>query len=269
MVNLHTLLKQDARRQTALGVVLLSLALLFLAGLFFNYSTLLLGILYGLLFLISGSVLLFTGFRDYNRAGRTKRDFTKDEEKMNLEQVPATMYIGHYYKKETREKLYAMNGSVYSELKKRGSFPAVFYFTYSVTGGIWIPEEYTMYQKDGKPVYHLEKKGGLTWRGYVKNVNDEYLAYTTIKKNKATGKSVYRYIENEECKWFAEGDPYIAHYTVKDQKGFTWAVVKQGAVTKEAAAQFGDLPGSVIEWKVQEMVPSSLMAFIFLMQTHR
>ncbi|KHE66658.1 hypothetical protein [Halobacillus sp. BBL2006] len=150
-----------------------------------------------------------------------------------------------------------------SPFKHRNSFLLAAVMSY----GAIRPAEYKMTDNDGNLLYRIEKKGGFTWRGYVQHAEGDYVAYTEISKNKATAQRIYRYVEKEGCRWSAEGDEMVAHFKVKDADGRIWAVIKNGAVPLEAAERFSDIQGSIVEWKIREEIPHSLLAFVFLLQT--
>ncbi|ARI76557.1 hypothetical protein [Halobacillus mangrovi] len=270
MTNVQTYIEKDARKQMIAGGVLVGGALIFFMGLFtFNASSILLAILYSGVFAISGSTLLRKGYLDLQKSRNTTIDFNKDQSFTFIEKVPARMFVGRREKEFFKAELYDMAGESYGKIeeespnKRKNSFLLAALLSY----GSIRPADYTMTDQEGNRLYRIEKKGGFTWRGYVQNDIEQYVAYTESSKDKATGQRVYHYIEKEGCRWSAAGDEQVAHFKIKDASGKDWAVLKSGAVPVEAAERFSDIQGSVIEWKIREEIPNSLMAFVFLLQT--
>ncbi|WP_085507286.1 hypothetical protein [Thalassobacillus devorans] len=91
------------------------------------------------------------------------------------------------------------------------------------------------------------------------------MAYTKDTKNK--GKQITQYIEHDQWRWSAEGDAVIGHFTITDQDGATWAIIKRGAIPTEAVDRFERMPGYLVEWKKRDNIPASLIAFLFLLQS--
>ncbi|MFQ3544883.1 hypothetical protein Q7A53_12390 [Halobacillus rhizosphaerae] len=270
MSNVQSLLKQDARRQLFFGIILSSTALFFIIGIFAELGTFVQGVIYGIALGASGTALLLTSRKDFIRAKSAISVLPGEEEHKKIAKLPQQMYLGEEYRNLVPERLYGLDKQIYSELKEKDYFLRSFFrmFTGIVGSGVLVPADYKMVDGQGRLIYSLEKKGGFKWRGYVKDQKQQYIAYAEQSKNKATGQRIYQYIEGHHPVWSAEGDPYLAHYVIKDEKGVAWAVLKQGATSVEAAQQFEGLPGSLIEWKVNEQVPYSLIAFIYLIQTH-
>ncbi len=271
VADVQTMIKQDARRQLFFGIILVSISLFFIIGIFAEISTIVLGVIYGIALGAAGTALLLTSRKDFIRAKSAISILPGEEEHKKIARLPQQMYLGADYRNRVPERLYSLDKQVYSELQEEEYFLRSFFrlFTGIIGSGVLVPVDYKMMDEQGRLVYSLEKKGGFKWRGYVKDQNQQYIAYAEQSKNKATGQRMYQYMEGHYPVWSAEGNSYLAHYIIKDEKGVAWAVLKQGATSVEAAQQFEGLPGSLIEWKVNEQVPYSLLAFIYLIQTHQ
>ncbi|WP_139205802.1 hypothetical protein [Halobacillus alkaliphilus] len=267
-MNVQTLIRQDGRRQLITGGVLVATGLFFLLSILaWQYQSFLLSLLYGPVLTISGLALLKTGFRDYEKAKQTDSGFTKDYMIDTVEKLPGRMYMGHSTKNFFQATLYDMDGKAYTRINEEPSF--LHKLTFLAYYGSILSADYTMYNQHGDAVYHIEKKGGFSWRGYVQLPNGHYVAYTKDSKDKATGRRIFHYVEKDYCRWSAEGDPYIGHYKVKDHVGTVWAVIKQNAIPVEAAERFEEINGYLIEWKKRDEIPQSLLAFLFLLQSRQ
>ncbi|MBH0230927.1 hypothetical protein [Halobacillus yeomjeoni] len=269
MTDVRELIEKDGKRQFITGACLAAVSLIFIIG-FFTYDpgSTVLAFLYGPLFAISGGRLIQMGYRDIQKAKRTERAL-KDDEDIFFDKAHARMYIGANEKEAGESHMYDMNKQIYFSVqeKTRSRHSLVSFFATFLSYGSIRPADYKMRADHGKEIYHLEKKGGFTWRGYVQQMDGTYVAYTKEIKNKSTGQKVYRYIEKNYVRWSAEGDPVIGHFTIKDQDGNVWAVMKEGAIPREAVDDFNDVYGSLIEWKKRDDIPLSLVAFLFLLQT--
>lgn len=270
MTNVQTYIEKDARKQMIAGGALIGVAIIFFMGLFtFNVSSILLAVLYSGVLAISGLTLFRRGYLDFQKSKNTRIDFSKDQLSIFIEKVPVRMFVGCKEKDFFKSDLYDMAGESYGKIEEESPFKRKnsFLLAAIMSYGSIRPADYKMTDENGNRLYRIEKKGGFTWRGYVQNNEGQYVAYTESSKDKATSQRIYRYIEKEGCSWSAEGDEQVAHFKIKDASGKVWAVIKHGAVPIEAAERFSDLQGAVIEWKVRENIPNSLMAFVFLLQS--
>ncbi|MGP4077319.1 hypothetical protein [Halobacillus sp. K22] len=266
MTNVKSLIRQDGRRQVITGGLLLAGGLFFLLSILaWQFESFPLSLLYGSVFTFSGFALLKTGLRDIEKAKQTENDFTEDLTVETVEKLPARMYMGHSTKNVFQATLYDMDGKEYAYIKEKPSF--LHKLTFLAYYGFILSADYQMYNQHGDSVYRIEKKGGFSWRGYIQLPNGHYVAYTKDSKDKTTGKSLFRYVEKDYCRWSAEGDPQIGHYKVKDHEGNIWAVIKQNAIPIEAAERFERISGYLIEWKRRDEIPQSLLAFLFLLQS--
>ncbi|UOR11715.1 hypothetical protein [Halobacillus amylolyticus] len=269
MTDVQTLIRKDGRRQLVTGSLFLVVMLVFVIPIFLTRGVnFLIGAFYGIFFCAIGIALVRSGWKDSVKAKQLLQ-FVNDFSVQTFKKVPQRMYIGHRASSIFHAKLYDMDGEVYSEIRQqklRGSrvIGAISSF---YAGGWMAPATYQMVGADGDPSYKIDKKGGTYWRGYVQHPNGNYVAYTDLKRNKKTGKSTFYYIEKNHYHWKAEGDSYIGHFEVTDGEGRLWAVAKRGAIPIEAADRFDQMPGYLIEWKVRDDLPHSLVAFLFLLQT--
>ncbi|WP_281975981.1 hypothetical protein [Halobacillus litoralis] len=270
MTHVQTLIYQDARRQLIAGSVLSVIALVFIIGVItVTISSLLISLFYAAIFTTSGLSLLRTGYLDLKKSRQTDTDFMKDEVSLIIEKVPARMYVGHKPKKSYQAGLFDMDGELYGEIQEIAGVKN------KLLRGIQFVNffenvrsaDFILKDRNNHALYQIEKKGGFSWRGYVQNQEGFYVAYTKDTKNKTTGQRITRYIEADQCRWSCEGDGYIGHFSIKDQDGRVWAVIKRGAIPREAAERFEQMPGYLVEWEIREHIPASLLAFIFLLQS--
>ncbi|MFG6117830.1 hypothetical protein [Thalassobacillus sp. B23F22_16] len=268
MTQVKELIFQDARRQLITGAALSFIALIFIIGFItMNPSGILLSLIYSAIFTISGLGLLRTGYLDWKKAKQTEADFETDDTKATYERVPARMYLGQKPMKSYQAGLFAMDGELYGEIQEEVGLKQKF-----LTGITAIfsfdtvrSADFLLKDKSGSMLYRVEKKGGFSWRGYVQNKHGNYVAYTKDTKNK--GKQITQYIEHDQWRWSAEGDAVIGHFTITDQDGARWAIIKRGAIPTEAVDRFERMPGYLVEWKKRDNIPASLIAFLFLLQS--
>ncbi|WP_431804249.1 hypothetical protein [Halobacillus andaensis] len=241
---------------------------LFLVSFFIlGFESILLNSIYIIAFGLAGIAVFRSGWQDVIQADNSV-GFHQDLHHVSYDQFPERMYIGHQPSSIFHAYLYDMDGREYSEISQSTHFDIKFFrpFIYFFSGGNIFPAAYDMTDEEGLLSYRLIKKGGFTWRGYVQHPDGPYLAYTI--QTKQSGRSKFRYIEGDQCRWEAEGDAFIGHFTVTDEKGHIWAVIKRDAIPAEAADRFDRMPGYLIEWKERRDIPQSLIAFLFLIQTH-
>ncbi|UOQ94351.1 hypothetical protein MUO14_05175 [Halobacillus shinanisalinarum] len=271
MTDVQSLIRKDAKRQLLMGSLFITGMLSFtITFLYTMEESLLIGAFYGILFGAIGIALVRSGWKDSIKAKQSLQ-FVHDCSVETFKRVPKRMYIGHRASSIFHAKLYDMDGEVYSEIRQqklRGS-RVIGTISSFYAGGWMAPATYQMVGADGETSYKIDKKGGTYWRGYVQHSNGNYVAYTDLKRSKKTGKSTFYYIEKDYYHWKAEGDSHIGHFEVTDGEGRLWAVAKRGAIPIEAADRFDQMPGYLIEWKVRDDVPHSLVAFLFLLQTSR
>ncbi|WLR49294.1 hypothetical protein LC065_09165 [Halobacillus litoralis] len=179
------------------------------------------------------------------------------------------MYMGQKALKSFQAGIYDMDGESYGEIQEnlQWKHKALVMVTTLFSYDQFRPAVYTVKNQNGQALYHMEKKGGFTWRGYIQHTEGAYVAYTKQTKNKAKGQRITHYIEADQCRWSAEGDPFIGHYKIKDNDEKVWAVIKRGAIPLEAPDRFDQMPGYLVEWKIRDNIPASLLAFLFLLQT--
>ncbi|WP_028782302.1 hypothetical protein [Thalassobacillus devorans] len=268
MTHVKELIYQDARRQLLTGTVLTFIALLFIIGfLTLNPSGFILSLIYSAIFTISGIGLLRTGYHDLQKARQTEVDFTEDDTEASIEKLPARMYLGQKPMKSYQAGLFAMDGELYGEIQEEVGLKQkiLMGITAALSFDTVRSADFILKDKQGNLLYKIEKKGGFSWRGYVQNRNGNYVAYTKDTKNK--GQQITQYIESDQCRWRAEDDAGIGHFTIKDKDGITWAIIKKGAIPIEAADRFDRMPGYLVDWKKRNNIPGSLVAFLFLLQS--
>ncbi|SDZ81794.1 hypothetical protein SAMN05421743_101310 [Thalassobacillus cyri] len=268
MTHVKKLIYQDARRQLFTGTALSFIALIFIIGfLTLNPSGFILSLIYSAIFTISGLGLLRTGYLDLKKARQTEDDFTEDDTEEMLERVPARMYLGQKAMKSYHAGLFAMDGELYGEIEEEVGLKQKILM--GITAALSLDTvrsaDFILKDKQGNLFYKVEKKGGFSWRGYVQNKKGNYVAYT--KDTKKKGQQITQYIESDQWRWRAEGDTVIGHFTIKDQNGTTWAIIKRGAIPTEAVDRFEQMPGYLVEWKKRDHIPASLIAFLFLLQS--
>jgi hypothetical protein len=271
MTLVQQMIYQDAKRQLAAGGALSFISLIFLMGIVtVSPESFLISILYFAIFSIMGVALLKTGYDDLQKS-KTTLDFEKDRTHDVLERVPARMYMGQKPIKSFQAGLFDMDGESYGEIQENIQWKHKLFtmFTAIFSYDQLRPAGFTFTNQGGESLYQIEKKGGFKWRGYIQHKDGAYVAYTKDTKNKATGKRITRYIESDQCRWSAEGDEFIGHFTIKDSTGEVWAIIKRGAIPREAAERFERMPGYLIEWKVRDDIPSSLLAFLFLLHSRQ
>lgn len=262
---------QDAKRQLMAGALLSFISLIFIMGMLtFSPSSFIISVVYSAIFAITGIGLLKTGYADLQKS-KTTLDFEQDRTQDVLERVPARMYMGQKPIKSFQAGLFDMDGESYGEIQEEIQWKHKVFtmFTAIFSYDELRPAAFTFTNQGGKKLYRIEKKGGFKWRGYIQHKDGAYVAYTKDTKNKTTGKRITRYIESDQCRWSAEGDEFIGHFTVKDSTGEVWAIIKRGAIPREAADRFERMPGSLIEWKIRDDIPSSLLAFLFLLHSRQ
>ncbi|MBA2175616.1 hypothetical protein H0266_12005 [Halobacillus locisalis] len=270
MEPVHTMIHADGRKQLITGSLFLALAAAFTIGLLMVEISL--NSLYMIIFtaamVFSGTSLIRTGFHDLEKS-KTPNPFSSDETEKWTESLPPRMYLGTKLSKQFEADLYDLDGLSHGRaIEKATKLDHWFARIESILlSGSVRPAQYIVQQVDGTPLYQIERKGGFTWRSYVKRYEGDYVAYTVREKNKTTGQTVFRYKGGTDSEWRAEGDSVIGHFTVQDQNGETWAVIKRGALMKDAPEHFGQMPGFLIEWKKKDEIPSSLIAFLFIIQS--
>ncbi|SFJ44370.1 hypothetical protein SAMN04487936_102196 [Halobacillus dabanensis] len=260
---------QDTKRQLLAGGLLSLISLVFFMGIVtFIPGSFIISIVYFAVFAITGIGLLKTGYDDLQKS-KTTLDLEQDRTQEVLDRVPARMYMGQKPIKSFQAGLFDMDGESYGEIHEQMQWKHKLFtmFTALFSYDQLRPAGFTFTNQDGESLYRIEKKGGFKWRGYIQHKDGAYVAYTKDTKNKTTGKRITRYIESDQCRWSAEGDEFIGHFTVKDSKGEVWAVIKRGAIPTEAADRFERMPGYLIEWKIRDDIPSSLLAFLFLLHS--
>ncbi|MFC7064108.1 hypothetical protein [Halobacillus seohaensis] len=270
MSNVQQLIRRDGIRQLVTGGILIALMIFFIVAIFLTgFSSLLLSSIYSIVFGIMGIAVFRSGWRDYLQANNSE-GFIKDSTHDVFDQLPARMYIGHEFSTIFHACLYDMDGKLYSEIKQSQQFDLKFFrpFILWFSGSSMMPASYQMYGENGQPSYSIDKKGGFHYKGYVQHPEGVFIAYTTHEKQKKSGRSIYRYIEGDDCRWQAEGDAVIGHLQVKDEEGRLWAMIKRDAIPREAVDRFEKTPGYLVEWKIRKQVPHSLIAFLFLLQTN-
>lgn len=270
MTQVQQLIYQDARRQLIAGACLSVVALVFIIGMTtMTIGSFLISLVYSTVFVITGAGLLGSGYADLQKSKKAMSDFTKDDTVSPLPKVPGRMYLGQKSFKSFQAALYDMDGESYAEIeediKRRHKLPIMVtaFFSYAQLRAA----DFIFKNKQNETLYRVEKKGGFKWRGYIQHKDGYYVAYTKDTKNKTTGQRITRYIEGDQCVWSAEGDGFIGHFTIKDSTGQVWAIIKRGAIPREAADRFERMPGYLVEWKIRDDIPSSLIAFLFLLQS--
>ncbi|REJ10153.1 hypothetical protein [Halobacillus trueperi] len=265
----QNMIYQDARRQLWSGVLLSFISIVFILGMVtFNPSSFIISVVYAAIFAITGAGLLKGGYADLQKS-KTVSDFEQDPTQDSLERVPARMYMGQNKLKSFQASLFDMDGKSYGEIQEniQWKHKALTMFTAVFSYDHFRPAIFTLKSQIGEPLYQIEKKGGFKWRGYIQHKEGAYVAYTKQTKNKTTGQRITRYIEGDQCRWSAEGDDFIGHFKIRDHEGNLWAVIKRGAIPREAAERFEDMPGYLVEWNIRDNVPASLLAFLFLLHS--
>ncbi|WP_173915653.1 hypothetical protein [Halobacillus sp. Marseille-Q1614] len=267
MTTVQQFIRQDGIRQIITGSILILIMAFFIISLFFTgQAGLWISAVYSLAFGLAGLAIFKSGWEDYMSA-MNYEDFKADTTYEKISVFPQRMYIGHRPASIFHANFYDMDGKSYSEIKQHTVLDIKVFraFVAFFSGGSLMPAAYNMFIGDAH-VYTIDKKGGFKWRGYVHQLDRGVVAYTS--QERISGKSIFRYIEGEQCRFQAEGDAYIGHFEVKDYQGKVWAVVKRDAIPKEAADRFSKMPGYLVDWKIRKDIPYSLLAFLFLMQTN-
>ncbi|GEN54388.1 hypothetical protein [Halobacillus faecis] len=265
----QNMIYQDARRQLWTGTLLSFISIVFIMGMVtLNPSSFVISVVYAAIFAITGVGLLKAGYSDLQKS-KTVLDFEKDLTKHSIERVPARMYMGQKALKTFQAGIFDMDGESYGEIQEniQWKHKAFAMFTALFSYDQFRPAVYTFKNQRGQSLYQIEKKGGFQWRGYIQHEAGAYVAYTKQTKNKTKGQRITRYIEADQCRWSAEGDDFIGHYKIKDHEGKVWAVIKRGAIPREAAERFEKMPGYLVEWNIRDNIPASLLAFLFLLQS--
>lgn len=269
MESVKMMIHNDGRRQLWTGSLLLVGSLVFISGLFTMSFLAIYAMFMTVFLMLSGISLVVTGYRDLQKSKNTEMGFFNDKSFEGLAYVPQRMYIGSKTLSRFHMKLYDMSGESYGEmieesLDKNKPLRAMESLS---AFGVMRSAEFKMKDESGDLCYTVEKKGGFTWKGYVKNPEDRFVAYTNEIKSKKKGHKHFQYIEKNQHRWHAEGDSFIGHFTVTDGEGTKWAMIKKGAIPTEAADIFERMPGMLVEWKQREQIPYSLIVFLFLIQT--
>ncbi|MYL70051.1 hypothetical protein GLW00_04270 [Halobacillus litoralis] len=265
----QNMIYQDARRQLRTGTLLSFISMVFILGMVtVNPSSFIISVVYAAIFAITGAALLKGGYADLQKS-KTVLDFESDRTQDLLTRVPARMYMGQKALKSFQAGLFDMEGESYGEIQEKIQWKhkILTMFTAMFSYDQLRPAVYTFKNQRGQSLYQIEKKGGFQWRGYIQRKDGGYVAYTKQTKNKGTGQRITRYIEMDQCRWSAEGDDFIGHYKIKDHEGRVWAVIKRGAIPREAAERFEKMPGYLVEWNIRDNIPASLLAFLFLLQS--
>ncbi|SEH39423.1 hypothetical protein SAMN05192559_10199 [Halobacillus karajensis] len=270
MTMVQQMIYEDARRQLMAGAFFSMTSFIFIVGLiFYRSGSFLIALVYSFIFSITGIALLKAGYNDLQKSKKVEGNFYSDHTLSTIKKVPARMYMGRTTIQSFQSGLFAMDGTSYGEIaedveaKQKPFYKLAGLFSYDQLR----PAVFTYTNEGHEPLYRVEKKGGFKWRGYVQNSNGQYVAYTKESKEKATKQRITSYVESGGCRWSAKGDEYIGHFTIKDQEGKVWAVIKRGVIPREAADLFERMPGYLVEWKVRENIPSSLVAFLFLLHS--
>lgn len=269
MTLVQSMIYQDARRQLWTGSLLSFVSIFFMIGMVtFNPSSFIISLIYAMIFAITGVGLLRTGYTDLQKS-KNVSGFEEDLTQETLERVPVRMYMGQKNLKSFQAGLFDMDGESYGEIQEnlQWKHKASAMFTALFSYDHFRPAGYTLKNRDGEKLYRIEKKGGFKWRGYIQHKNGAYVAYTKQTKNKTNGQRITCYIEADQCRWSAEGDDYIGHFKIKDHDGKVWAVIKRGAIPREAADRFEKMPGYLVEWNIRDHIPASLLAFLFLLHS--
>ncbi|MCA0971638.1 hypothetical protein LCM20_13605 [Halobacillus litoralis] len=271
MQNVQYMIQSDGKKQMITGGALMAVSALFLAGLLFNFT---LGTFFNVIFVvpftISGLVLIVTGYSDWLKSQKALT-LSRDMSTETVAALPPRMYLGVKWKDRQQVNLYDLSGKAhyYGTEQFNVNYKGLAFLSQFTSDGVIRPAQYTVHGEDGQPLYEVEKKGGFTTKSYVKNGDGKYVAYTVRTKNKTTGQQIFHYVERSEERWTAEGDYYIGHYTVKDASGKVWAVIKRGAIMKDAPEEFQKMStGYAVEWVEKEDVPVSLITFLFIVQSH-
>ena len=270
MEPVHTMIQADGRKQLITGGLFLTLAAAFTIGVLMVEISLnsLHMIIFTVAMVFSGTSLIRTGFNDLEKSKITN-PFSSDETEKWTEYLPPRMYLGSTLSKQFEASLYDLDSESYGHAIEQATKADLWFARIEsiLLSGSVRPAHYIVQQADGTPLYEIERKGGFTWRSYVKRYEGDYVAYTIREKNKTTGQTIFRYKGGAESEWKAQGDSVIGHFTVQDQHGETWAVIKRGALIKDAPEHFSQMPGFLIEWKKKNEIPSSLIAFFFIIQS--
>ncbi|RWZ54988.1 hypothetical protein EQV77_12760 [Halobacillus fulvus] len=272
MENVNDMFYRDGRRQLMTGALLLGVAFIFIFAIIFTKEYTIIGlyaVIMILVFTSSGYSLVRIGYQDVQKSKGHRITFDHDDTIDEESPLPATMYIGTKAMSRFKAHLYDLDKLTYGEMREQRP-PRGLLRKFESVFGMYLrmsSADYEVVAADGKTLYSIEKKGGFSWKAYVRHPQGHYVAYTIETKNKKTGQTIYQYIEKDGVRWRAEGDFFIGHFSVKDENDRTWATIKRGAINKDTAEQFDQMPGYLLEWKEREQVPVSLLAFLFLLQT--
>lgn len=267
MESVQMMIRHDGKKQIIIGSVCIVLSALFLTGFLLEFSfNFLIDFFFFVTLAVTGTTLIRTGYSDWVKS-QQPMSLEADHMTDAIDTLPSKMFL--QLKREFESDLYDFSGESYFHVSEQWSSARKVIAKVSqwVSTGSMRPAVLTLHDQNDQPFYQMERKGGFSWRSYVKST-EGYVAYTARTKNKTTGQVIYKYVEHNKERWKAEGDHYIGHFTITDGDGEPWVVIKRGAVNKEVPEMFQTKPGYLVEWKHKEEIPYSLIAFIFIIQSH-
>ncbi|WP_181347326.1 hypothetical protein [Thalassobacillus sp. CUG 92003] len=271
MTELGKMIAQDGKRQAIFGGSALAVMLGFIGMMVVTDRVAWLGVIICAGLGASGILLLRYGVIDLHAAQNDLRAFRQagDEEPCYL--MRKRMYVGTKVSERNGFHLYDMTQRTYGEMvdttppakKVLSAIAAIAGQTYSTHS--LMPKRYQIRDEDGTLLFYVHKKGGMHWRVYLEDPHNRYVAYAqTEKKDKA---KQITFVEGDTIRWVANSDAYFGQLTIHDQAGHAYVEMKNNGIPIEAPDEFDKVPGDLLNWNETENIPSSLVAFLFLLQT--